>query len=291
VAQSTDPLDTHIQLVTPENIAFRYQVAGPFRRLPAYAIDLALRVAFSTAVILVVVWISDYGLGDIGEAVWLLLFFLLSWFYGGVFEAMWNGQTPGKRWTRLRVLTFDGQPINASQAVLRNVLRAVDAFPALYVLGLITTAMNDRYQRLGDLVCGTMVVVEERKSLFGVTRINEPEVIRLAGYLPANYQIDRELSRALSAYVERRKTFSPGRRADVARHLSEPLRVRLSLPQGTDPDLLLCALYWRTYLAEVDPAAAPGPSSPQAPAAIPPVSMGVANDDEIRLAPPIHLRR
>ena len=36
-------LDNAIEIVTPENIAFRYQAAGPFRRLPAYLIDLLIR--------------------------------------------------------------------------------------------------------------------------------------------------------------------------------------------------------------------------------------------------------
>ena len=50
-------------------------------------------------------------------------FFLVSWFYGGFFEAYWNGQTPGKRIMGLRVLSTNGRPINGYQAVLRNLLR------------------------------------------------------------------------------------------------------------------------------------------------------------------------
>ena len=39
------PIDTTVDIVTPENIAFHYQVAGPFRRFPAYLIDVLIRVA------------------------------------------------------------------------------------------------------------------------------------------------------------------------------------------------------------------------------------------------------
>ena len=39
------PIDSSISIVTPENIAFQYQLAGPFRRLPAYLIDIAVRMA------------------------------------------------------------------------------------------------------------------------------------------------------------------------------------------------------------------------------------------------------
>ena len=38
-------IDSTIRIVTPENIAFRHKLAGPFRRLPAFLIDLAIRVA------------------------------------------------------------------------------------------------------------------------------------------------------------------------------------------------------------------------------------------------------
>ena len=39
-----DQLDSAIEIVTPENIAFRYEVAGPFRRMPAFLIDFAIRL-------------------------------------------------------------------------------------------------------------------------------------------------------------------------------------------------------------------------------------------------------
>ena len=39
-------LDSRIDIVTPENIAFHYLLAGPFRRLPAYLIDCAIITVF-----------------------------------------------------------------------------------------------------------------------------------------------------------------------------------------------------------------------------------------------------
>ena len=38
-------IDSTVEIVTPENIAFRYRVAGPFRRLPAFLLDLMIRWA------------------------------------------------------------------------------------------------------------------------------------------------------------------------------------------------------------------------------------------------------
>jgi uncharacterized RDD family membrane protein YckC len=41
---------------------------------------------------------------------------------------------------------------------LRNVLRIVDFLPVLYLVGLVTVAVSQRNQRLGDLAAGTLVV-------------------------------------------------------------------------------------------------------------------------------------
>src|SRR5487761_1447235 len=122
------PIDTRIEIVTPENIAFQYRVAGPFRRLPAYLIDVAIRVTVSFLVWIVLAFgFGVLGQVGIGFGLGLVAWVVLDWFYGGLFETYWNGQTPGKRMMRIRVVSDEGQPINGVQAVLRNFLRSVDA--------------------------------------------------------------------------------------------------------------------------------------------------------------------
>ncbi len=255
-------LDSRIEIVTPENIAFRYVLAGPFRRLPAYLVDLGIRVGVLLTLSLAVMFSGLLGeVGpSLGLGVILIAWFALSWFYGGMFEALWNGQTPGKRLLGLRVLSIDGRPINAMQAVLRNVLRDVDAWPVvgyggaagipLYMLGLVTMAANDRYQRLGDLACGTIVVVEKRARLRGLAQVDRGEVIELARRLPVGFTASRAMAQTLSTYVARRERFSPARRFKLARVLAEPLLERFQLPPDSNPDLLLCALYVRTFLSD-----------------------------------------
>lgn len=253
-------LDTHIEIVTPENIAFHYLLAGPFRRLPAYLLDCLICVScLLLALFLVGLWASLGILPETGFGLWLIAVFVVSWFYFGLFETFWNGQTPGKRLMGLRVLATDGRPINAMQAVMRNVLRSVDAMPMLggievsipfYMVGLAAMTASDRFQRLGDLACGTIVVVERRSALRGVTPMQHPEVVQFARMLPVHFVANRQMGRALSVYVERRELFSPARRYEIARTLAEPLCERFGLPANTNPDLLLCALYYRTFIAE-----------------------------------------
>ena len=246
------PVDSTVEIVTPENIAFRYQVAGPFRRLPAFLLDTLIRGGVFTLVAIILGFAGVFvRFGGVVGAGLMIFWFLLSWFYGGVFETWMNGQTPGKWVMGIRVLSVDGQPVNGIQAVMRNIIRTLDMMPIFTcLLGLVAMTLNNRYQRLGDIVCGTMVIVEERKWLTGVARLEDPRVAQLANHIPPDYQVSRTLARTLSAYVDRRRFFSLPRRREVARHLAEPLLRQFGFPADTSYDLLLCALYYRTFIAD-----------------------------------------
>ena len=165
---------------------------------------------------------------------------------------------------RIRVLTVEGQPIRVWQAVLRNVLRAVDALPViplipaffelselslpLFAVGLFWTSLNDRFQRLGDMAAGTMVVVDETARLGGVLKFRDNRVVEMAESIPPSFQATRTLGLALSLYVQRRKALSRERRQEIARHLGEACCKRFNLPRNTDHDLLLCGLYHKAFL-------------------------------------------
>lgn len=250
MAQRHEQIDSIIRVVTPENIAFEYRLAGPFRRLPALVIDWAITAAVMFAASIVVMLTVTFISGGLAVALMILLWHVLNWFYGGLFETFMNGQTPGKRLLGLRVLTTEGQPINGLQAVMRNLFRGADLFPFMPFIGLLVMSLNRRSQRLGDLVCGTMVVIEQQSWLTGVARLEDPRAIQLAGYLPPNFVVSRPLARALATYVERRRFFTPLRRREVAKHLGEPLLRQFGLAPDTSYDLLLCALYYRTFIAD-----------------------------------------
>jgi hypothetical protein len=111
-------------------------------------------------------------------------------------------------------------------------------------------AVSDRFQRLGDLACRTIVVVEERQTLRELATVDSDEVIRFAAELPANLVVRRAMTRALSIYVARRGLFSPARRHEIARTLAAPLAERWGLAPQVDPDLLLRALYYRAFVTD-----------------------------------------
>jgi len=248
MAQRDPPLDATIQVITPENIAFEYRLAGPFRRLPAFILDFCVGTMIFVVLAFVINMTVAIASPYLAMSILFLLFFVIWWFYGVLFETFMNGQTPGKYLLGLRVLSDTGEPINGMQATLRNLLRAADMF--LPLVAIVVMSLNRKYQRLGDLVAGTIVVIEDRQWLTGVAQLEDPRAIQLAAYLPPNFVVSRSLARTLATYVERRRFFTPPRRREVARHLAIPLLNRFGLPPDTSYDLVLCALYYRTFIAD-----------------------------------------
>jgi uncharacterized RDD family membrane protein YckC len=88
------------------------------------------------------------------------LFFLLTFLYFFATEFL-SGQTLGKRVMKLRVVLEDGSKAGAGPVAIRNLLRAVDWLPSLYIVGIITIfATGERRIRLGDLAAKTRVVAD-----------------------------------------------------------------------------------------------------------------------------------
>jgi uncharacterized RDD family membrane protein YckC len=246
-AAADTPIDATMEVITPENIAVHYRVAGPIRRALAFSIDLAVFTALAVVIILAMNTFATISRG-LAEGLLAVSLFVLQWFFFSAQEFLLGGRTLGKWILGLRVLTVDGQPINALQAIMRALLRAPNY--AVPMVDLLAMSLNDRFQRLGDIACGTVVVFDDRSWLFGVAKLEDPRAVQLATYLPPDFEVTKSLAKALSTYVERRRFFSPPRRREVARHLAEPLLRKLGLPADTSSDLLLCALYYRAFIAD-----------------------------------------
>jgi len=243
------PLDTTVRLVTPERIVFLYPLAGPFRRLFAYLIDQALLAALvgGAAVASMILSLGSPS----GFGLLFVAFFALTWGYGAGCEAFFNGRTVGKRALAVRVVSAQGVPITGAQAVLRNLVGAVDGLiPFAYMPGLASMLLTSRFQRLGDLAAGTMVVVEERVRRSGVVRVEEEAVTALLPWLPVRIAAGPDLARALSDYVKRRGRFRAALREEMAGPLARPLREKFGLPASASSDAVLCAVYHRVFLGE-----------------------------------------
>lgn len=164
--------DETLVIETPERVPLHFALASIGNRFIACAIDHTIQIV--TLIVIVIMFLFVADVADLGNRVsntpkWiialLIIFvFLLMSGYFAFFEWLWHGQTPGKRWLKLRVIREDGRPIGFFEAVVRNLLREFDIMPfPFYSIGLISVFATDRDQRVGDLVAGT-VVVREREA-------------------------------------------------------------------------------------------------------------------------------
>lgn len=146
-------IDTVYFVETPESVDLEAQLAGPIPRILAYAIDLLIR---STVIALASIGLLFFG--RTGNGLLLALLFLLEWFYPVYFEVYRQGQTPGKRRLNLVVVNDDLTPIGWGASMIRNLLRAADFLPGAYLFGLASICISSRFQRLGDIAAGSIVV-------------------------------------------------------------------------------------------------------------------------------------
>ena len=154
---------------TPERVPLHFGLASIGNRFIACAVDHAIQ-----ALALVIIFVSFFVLANTNDiesafstapkwvyAVMIIVLFLILTGYFAFFEWWWSGQTPGKRWLKLRVIREDGRPITFWEASVRNLIRSFDMMPApFYSIGLISVFATTRDQRVGDMVAGTVVVRE-----------------------------------------------------------------------------------------------------------------------------------
>ena len=109
------------------------------------------------------------------------------------------------------------------------------------VFGLITMSISPKFQRLGDLVAGTMVVDEKSDHDPHVQTFTDSRVPQLAELIPASFYVSNSLAQAVATYAERRQQLGIARAGEIATKLAGTLCRQFGLPADTDSDLLICS--------------------------------------------------
>lgn len=229
----------HLIIETPEQIPLEFALAGIGSRFLALALDTAIEAA--AAGLLVAAWLMIAALGasshePAGGGAWtaallVLAGFLLEFGYFAFFEAIWNGQTPGKRYLRLRVIKNNGRPISAYEAVTRNLLRIVDSLPGFYAVGILAALLSSESRRLGDYAAGTVVVREQvLDGSAGAAGPPGPD----AAPLPAEAasRLSEQEFQLIEAFLLRRGQLGVNVRDNLARQIAG----RISAALGVSPE-------------------------------------------------------
>lgn len=247
-----------VTLQTPESVELEFTLAGIGNR--AYALLIDYLVWGVLLIGFFITWaIFSSQLLEVLEnlvgtsrqlelcliAIQLLITFFIYVGYFVVFETLWQGQTPGKRFVKIRVICDDGKPIRLQQSTLRSLLRPIDD---IFFLGVFFIVLGKREKRLGDLVAGTLVIQEEQpvsSSNFPVSQEAEALATQLlidadfSGMLPEDFAVIRE-------YLQRRAAMIPAARAELSRQLAHQSKDVIALekvPKGVTANQFLEAVY------------------------------------------------
>jgi uncharacterized RDD family membrane protein YckC len=159
-----------LNIDTPELVDIELPLAGIGSRFIALLVDTVIWTAgFVMLLIVVTIIIASFRLASSISGKWIAVLilssiFLLNLGYFALFEAFGNGQTPGKRIARIRVIQRSGRAIGLFESMARNLVRYIDMQPVpIYAVGVISMFVTRQHQRLGDLVAGTLVVRDRER--------------------------------------------------------------------------------------------------------------------------------
>ena len=250
--------DTDLVVATPERVSFDYQVAGLGTRAIAQILDLLIITAILVAVAFAAGAFAVVGSNTVASLVGMLGSFVAIFGYFWVSEALWSGQTIGKRVFHLRAVGDRGEPMTFGQAGIRNVVRIVDFLPYAYGVGMVVLFANGRGKRLGDLAAGTVVVKDSESIALWQLRgaaatagpipaatsiapspaptasraVPGPQLLANA-YTPASpaeltlRALDPDLRRFVSSYARRRAELPLDLRAQLAGVVQQSLRTAI----------------------------------------------------------------
>jgi uncharacterized RDD family membrane protein YckC len=246
------------QFITPEGVDLELKIAGSGLRLGALLIDMILIQCVLFLFWLIMLWVGVASRSDVTEVIWMLGAFLLRtfWFIG--FELGSRAATPGKRMMGIRVVARDGGRLTADAVVARNLIRELEIFLPLMMLGVgvaedavsgwlvlagvlwsLTLSLfllfNRDRMRMGDLIAGTWVVMAQRAKLdadIGVDAAGEAMVFTDAELAVYGIFELQELERVLR-----------GRDARAMREVADAIRAKIGRPIAEEDDVFLLSYY------------------------------------------------
>lgn len=197
IPDSMSSIDEFLNIDTPENVVFGYEVVGIGSRFIAALIDTLAIVGLQLAITLVTLFITANVFGREGGGGWItavlgLISFAMLWGYYIFFEMLWNGQSPGKRWVGLRVIRADGTPLTLTESIIRNLVRLVDFLPVFYGVGLVAMFLDKKSRRLGDMAASTLVVFDQQQVTLESLKVEPQSALMFPSRAPT--QSDAEVA-------------------------------------------------------------------------------------------------
>ena len=157
-------MSKNVNITTAQNVQIEYEAASVGDRILATIIDNVILVAYIGG--LAYLYFGVFELGDLFDnrdilstifSIIIILTFVIAAFYHLIFEILYNGQSPGKRAMKTKVVRLDGTEVSIGSYIIRWLFRLIDL--QLYgLIAIILISAGKKGQRLGDIVAGTAVI-------------------------------------------------------------------------------------------------------------------------------------
>ena len=236
--------DDRIRIDTPEQISLEFPLAGIGSRFMGLAIDTVIQGLLYIAGIFAIVGLTKYISFLPGSLAWIpqswapalliLFLFCVYWGYFAFFEIIWKGQTPGKRIAGIRAIKNTGRALNVYEVIGRNLMRAVDALPTMYIAGIVSIMVSRQNQRLGDHLIGSIVVHDKRAEEIRPEWSSSPEP---ATANPQLMKISPEELVLIETYLHRRHSLELGVRDATALKIATRITVKTGIERPPDQSL------------------------------------------------------
>ena len=239
------PLSSTVDVETPELVVLSYTLAGIGSRAYAAIIDTMISV--------ILLLIITFGVGALGgttaritgrnTTAWVVTVFIFAqfailWGYYVLFEALADGQTPGKRMLQLRVVRDGGYSITFGASATRNLVRLLDMQPFVtYGVGMSSLLLSRSGKRLGDYAAGTLVV---RETVAHAPILGDAPPGDATDVPVLSTRLTEDEYSVLDRFVERRGQLAPDRRQALAAQLAVRFAPSLAdFDAGADLERLL----------------------------------------------------
>jgi uncharacterized RDD family membrane protein YckC len=255
-----DSLEKNLTVVTPEQVQLQFQTAGIGSRAMAQLFDLLMLVLLNTGIFFALFGLASLSDGEVqsstgsdyGLAIFIILVILINVGYFICTEYYMGGQTPGKRIFGLRVIQDNGQSATFLAVIIRNFFRILDVLPSFYFLGVVVMLFSKKDKRIGDMVAGTIVIVEQQRERLKRRKTINKAIAKWYYQLP-KLQLDETSRRTitakdwlmLSSWTERLPNMHSKRLEELGKPIAEYLAAKLQHPSEatTNKQAYLIALY------------------------------------------------
>ena len=152
-----------LQINTTQNVNINFTAASVGERILAWGIDWLFKIAYIIVTYQIMFKILKFdemvkNMDNWSQIAVFLMFYLPVIFYSLLFETLLDGQTPGKRIIKIKVVKIDGYQASLADFVIRWIFRIVDLNMMSGVVALISIITSSKNQRLGDITAGTAVI-------------------------------------------------------------------------------------------------------------------------------------